>query len=63
MLDLDIYAQLGDLKEVDYRNTLAIATIIELLVEKDIVGRNEFARLARTLDEMSVDELKVLRRG
>jgi len=63
MLDLDIYAQLGDLKEVDYRNTLAIATIIELLVEKDIVGRNEFARLARTLDDMSVEELKVLRRG
>ena len=63
MLDLDIYAQLGDLKEVDYRNTLAIATIIELLVEKDIVGRNEFARLARTLDDMSVEELKILRRG
>ena len=30
MVDIDLYAQIADLKEIDYRNTLAIATIIEI---------------------------------
>lgn len=58
---IDIYAKIGDLKEIDYRNTLAIATLIELLVEKDIITRDEFARKAYALDNMSTDELKDLR--
>ena len=61
MLDLDVYAQLGDLKETDYRNTLAIATIIELLVQNGIITRREFARMACRLDNMTVDEIKILR--
>lgn len=58
---IDIYAKIGDLKEVDYRNTLAIASLIELLVDKDIITRDEFARKAYTLDNMTTDELKNLR--
>ncbi len=58
---IDIYAKIGDLKEIDYRNTLAIASLIELLVEKGVFTRNEFARKAYVLDNMSTDELKDLR--
>lgn len=58
---IDIYAKIGDLKEIDYRNTLAIATLIELLVEKNIITRDEFARKAYALDNMTTDELKNLR--
>ncbi|MCT4592662.1 MAG: hypothetical protein N4A57_00085 [Anaeromicrobium sp.] len=61
MLDLEVYAELGDLKETDYRNTLAIATIIELLIQKGIITRQEFARMASRLDRMTVDEIKILR--
>lgn len=61
MYDIDIYAQIGDLKEVDYRNTLAIAAIIEILNEKGLITRREFAQMAQRLDTMTVEELKVLR--
>ena len=42
--------QLADLKNVDYRNTLAIATLIDLLTEKGVIDRAEFAARARHLD-------------
>ncbi|MFZ5965554.1 MAG: hypothetical protein ACOYVK_00040 [Bacillota bacterium] len=61
MHDIDVYAQIGDLKEVDYRNTLAIATIIEILVGKGFIDRKEFMQIAQRLDNMSVEELKMLR--
>ncbi|HHT02206.1 MAG TPA: nitrile hydratase subunit beta [Firmicutes bacterium] len=47
---INIYAQLADLKNVDYRNTLAIATLIDLLTEKGVIDRAEFAARARHLD-------------
>ena len=34
MNKVDILAQLGDIKEIEYRNTLALTSIIELLLEK-----------------------------
>lgn len=58
---IDIYAKIGDLKDIDYRNTLAIATLIELLVEKGVITRQEFSRKAYALDNMSTDELRNLR--
>lgn len=61
MYDIDVYAQLGDLKEVDYRNTLAIAAMIEILIAKGFIDRREFAQMAQRLDSMSIDELKILR--
>ncbi|HHY90071.1 MAG TPA: hypothetical protein GX503_00250 [Clostridiales bacterium] len=61
MIDIDLYAQIADLKEVDYRNTLAIATIIEILVAKGLMSRQEFAKLAQKLDTMSIEELKSIR--
>ncbi|RKD26925.1 hypothetical protein SAMN02745883_01993 [Caminicella sporogenes DSM 14501] len=58
---LDVYSKLGDLKEINYRNILAIATIIELLIEKGIISRQEFTHKAYIIDNMSTEELKILR--
>lgn len=48
---INLYAQLGDLKEVDYRNSLAITALIELLIEKGVIRREDFAAKARSLAE------------
>lgn len=57
MRDIDLYAQIGDLKEIDYRNTLAIATLIELFTKKGLLTRTEFALIAQKLDNMSLEDL------
>ncbi len=61
MDDLDILAKIGDMKEIDYRNTLAIASIIEVLVEKGIIERKDIMRKSRQLDNMTIDEVKLMR--
>lgn len=61
MNEIDIYSKISDLKEVDYKNTLAIASIIEVLVEKGIIDRNDIAKKSRLLDSMSLEELKIMR--
>ncbi|WIV12616.1 hypothetical protein [Proteiniborus sp. MB09-C3] len=61
MNNIDIVAQLSNMKDVDYRNTLAIASIIEILIEKEIIKRNDIAIKARQLDSMSIEEVQLLR--
>lgn len=63
MNKIEIISQIGDLKEIDYRNTLAIATLIELLIDKGIITRQEFSRKSYFLDNLSLEELKELRTG
>ncbi len=63
MNQVNLVGQIGDLKEIDYRNTLAIATLIELLIEKNVITRQEFARKSYYLDNMSLEQLKQLRTG
>jgi hypothetical protein len=48
--DVQLFAQLADLKEVDYKNTLIITALVELLVEKGIVTRREVLDKAQQLD-------------
>lgn len=48
---VDMIAKLGDMKDEHYRNTLAISTIIELLVDKGILTREELAIKADELDQ------------
>lgn len=43
-------AQLADIKDVNYRNTLAIVSLIELLCEKGVISREEFAEKCHSLD-------------
>jgi hypothetical protein len=49
---LRLMACLADLKEIDYRNTLAIASLIEVLVEHGLLDP---AELARKADELHRD--------
>ena len=48
--EVDIIAQLADLKEVDYKNTLVVTALVELLVEKGILERKDVIQKARQLD-------------
>ncbi|WP_145140247.1 hypothetical protein [Paenibacillus sp. Y412MC10] len=48
---VNMMAKLGDLKDEHYRNTLALSTIIELLIDKGILTRDEVERKAAELDE------------
>lgn len=55
---IDVIGQLAELKEIDYRNTLAIATLIELLIDKGLFTRQEFTRKARQLDGATIAEVR-----
>lgn len=45
-----VMAKLADLSEVDYRNTLVISAVIELLVEKGLMTRKDVLSKAKELD-------------
>ncbi|MCL6449990.1 MAG: hypothetical protein K6T75_01660 [Acetobacteraceae bacterium] len=45
-----LIAHLGDMEEVDYRNTLALVALIELLAEKGLLTREEVALKAHSLE-------------
>jgi len=61
MNKLNIISQIADLKEIDYKNTLAITSIIELLIEKGVLDRYEVAEKAQLLEDQTLSEIK--RRG
>ncbi|MFD2170564.1 hypothetical protein [Tumebacillus lipolyticus] len=50
-VEVDLIAQLADLKEVDYKNTLVLTALVELLVEKGILDRKDVIRKAHQLDD------------
>lgn len=58
MTNLEIVGQIADLKEIDYKNTLAIASIVELLIDKGIINRNDIALKAMQLERMTLDEIQ-----
>ncbi len=47
---IDIYGQLADLKEIDYKNSLVITALIEILVEKGLIERAQVIEKAQELD-------------
>lgn len=59
---IEMVGQIADLKEVDYKNTLAVATLIELLIEKGIITRGEFSQKARELELATEAEITLMRR-
>lgn len=61
LTEVALGAQLADMKDVDYRNTLAIASLIELLTEKGVISRQELARKAQTLDALTEAEIALRR--
>jgi hypothetical protein len=60
---LDIAGQLASLKDVDYKNTLAIAALIELLIDKGLFTRQEFAQKTQELESASLAEMIIKRRS
>lgn len=48
--EVDLIAQLADLKVVDYKNTLLLTALIDLLVEKGVLSRHDVLTKARMLD-------------
>ena len=63
MNTLDIVGQIADLKEIDHKNTLAIATFIELLIDKGLFTRQEFSQKAQELESASLVEIILKRRA
>lgn len=59
---LHIIGQIADLKDTDYKNTLALTVLIELLIEKKIFTREEFAHKARELEAVPLSQLVKQRR-
>lgn len=53
---IEMIAGLADLKEADYKQTLAISTLIELLIEKGLFTRQEFGAKAAILDQAALRE-------
>lgn len=47
---VDIIAQLADLKELDYNNMLILTALVELLIDKKILSREELIYKANELD-------------
>ncbi len=63
MNNLEIVGQIADLKDTDYKNTLALSVLIELLIEKGLFTRQEFALKARDLEQASLAEIILSRRA
>jgi hypothetical protein len=49
--EVEMYAQLADLKQVDYQNTLVITALVELLVEKGLLTRKDVLDKVKQLEE------------
>lgn len=61
--NINIIGQIADLKDTDYKNTLAISTLLELLIEKNFFSREEFAHKALELENATIREISTLRRA
>lgn len=54
MSEVDVLYQIANLKETDYKNTLILSSIVELLIEKKIFTRRELIDKANQLDSIAV---------
>lgn len=52
--EIDLMAQLADLKHHHYQNTLVLSALIELLMEKGSIQQGELLRKAQQLDEAAL---------
>jgi hypothetical protein len=54
MSEVDVLYQIANLKETDYKNTLILSSIVELLIEKKVFTRKELIEKANQLDSIAV---------
>lgn len=59
MDEVNVMAQLGDLKENHYKNTLILTALVELLVERGLIRREEVLEKAYELDDALLKQLLV----
>ncbi|WAM33012.1 hypothetical protein [Caldicellulosiruptor morganii] len=55
---VDVLSQIAQLKEVDYKNTLMITSLIEVLVDKGIIVRKKIFEKSIFLDKLVESEAK-----
>ena len=58
MGEIDVLAELSDMKLIDYKNTLALVSLIEVLTEKGVIESNEIAVKAKNLDYAMENQIK-----
>ncbi len=50
-IKIEFLSQVADLKEIDYKNTLAIVSLIELLIDKGIITKDDLFKKSHQLDQ------------
>lgn len=58
---LAVFSQIADLKETDYKTTLAITALIELLITKNIITPQELRNIATDLEHEAETQLSLLK--
>ncbi|MCX7883422.1 MAG: hypothetical protein N2448_00045 [Caloramator sp.] len=53
MSEVDILYQISNLKEMDYKNLLILSGIIELLISKNIISRQELINKIKKLNNIT----------
>ena len=62
IISIHMIAQLADLKDTDYKNTLAITALIELLIDSGLFTREDFTRKIQMLERQTVSDILRQRR-
>ena len=55
--DTEFASELLDLRNIDYRNTLAITGLIEVLLEKSLITKEELSQKVRSLHHEATDDI------
>lgn len=53
MSEVNLFASLADLKEIDYHNTLLLTALVDVLMEKGVLTSKDLTEKVRTLDTLS----------
>lgn len=53
MNETNLFYQLLNLKEIDYKTMLTLASLIELLINKNIISKEELLRKIKNLDSIA----------
>jgi hypothetical protein len=59
MDQVNMIAKLADLRDTDYQNTLVLHALIEILIEKGVLTREELLAKVRQMDTQLDDELQL----
>lgn len=60
--EINMIAQLADLKDTDYKNTLAITALIEMLIDNGLFTREDFTRKLQQLECQTLNDILRQRR-